>query len=114
MIELFWPTLVYIFSDPFFWPAMGLTTMTGIYIGAIIYDGDTDQVKKGAITIGSLAALMFATNAPRILANNPTSPNPGRPLASIFTNVIVCAFYLLGMVLGVLFVKTARKGKHDK
>lgn len=99
----------YVVNDPWFWPAMAFTVMTGIYIGAGLFNGDRTEIKKALITLGSLVALILATNLPRIMANNSISPTPERSFASSVTTLLVSVFYLSGIWLGVKIVNRAHK-----
>ena len=105
-------TVYYVISDPWFWPSMSFTVMTGIYIGAVLFDGDRTLIKKAVIALLSLIILIISTNIPRIMANN-TVGDPGyfRPYASIATTVVVSLFYLFGMWFGVRLVSKAHKGR---
>jgi hypothetical protein len=103
---------LYVISDPFFWATMSFTTMTGIFIGAVIYNGDVGQIKKFIASLGCYIILILSVNLSRIISqieyDQPiVSP---QPFASIVTIILVTIFYLLGMAIGVLLVKRAHKG----
>ena len=101
----------YVVEQPFFWASMGFTTLIGIFIGSVIYDGDMQQLKKGLIALGSYCTMILVTNATRVIPQIPTT-NPiklHQLFASIVTIAIVTAFYLLGIALGVVITKKAHK-----
>ena len=54
--------IIYVISDSFFLPSMAFTTMLGIFIGAVIYDGD-------------LNVLVLDENGPEILITEPDQIN---------------------------------------
>lgn len=100
---------VYITSDQYFWPSMAFTTMVGIYIGAVLYNGDVEQVRKGVIGIFSYATLLLITISSRVLPRISSTTPIYQPLASLETVVVVTLAYLLGMFIGVKIVKRAHK-----
>lgn len=108
-----WSSILYIIADEFFTIAMGLTTCIGLFIGATIFDGMLEQVKKAMIALGCYAVLIASTNASRIvpLITDNHINNDYQPLAGIATLLFVTIFYLLGMILGVFVTKMAHKRK---
>jgi len=109
MIDTFLCTLNYVVRDPFFWPSMAFTVMVAIFIGAIIYNGDIEQVKKALLFLGCYVGLLLTVNVSRVIPTVADATHPERPFGSAVTIVLVTFFYLLGMALGVLLVRGARK-----
>jgi hypothetical protein len=105
--------ILYVSSDPFFWPSMGITTMIGIFIGAVIYNGDVTEVKKMIASLICYAVLISTVNLTRVLPDLPIVAN-SKPLGSIITIFIVTIFYLLGTFIGVKITKKAHKGTKSK
>jgi len=93
----------------FFWPAMAFTSMIGIFIGAVIYNGDVREIGKSIISLASYALLIILTITTRV------GPDLGgispehyyMPFAGVMTILVVTAFYLLGMCIGVKIIKYA-------
>lgn len=104
-------SLYYVTSDFYFWPSMTFTTMVGIFIGAVIYDGDLKQIGKALVAISSYILLLTTANLTRVIPEINVVVNPYKPIAGIVTMVIVTIFYLLGMFLGVLITKHAHRGR---
>lgn len=105
-------SLNYVTTDQFFWLAMGMTTVLGLFIGAVVYDGVIKDVKKVVIVLLSYVSILSFTNYARIL---PIIIKDGiheqnQPLAGIVTILLVTFFYLLGMILGVFITNKAHKG----
>lgn len=113
MINIIWQSILYVTGDPFFWASMGFTTMVGIFVGAVIYDGQVDQIKKLIAALTSYVILLLVVNLTRVIPEMIMATNPFKPIASAVTTVIVTIFYLFGMWLGVKLVKRAHNGKSD-
>lgn len=107
-IQMFTNSIIYVMSDPFFWPSMSFTTMVGIFIGAVIHDGDTKQLNNTLLSLAAYGTLILVTNLTRVLPLVGNSINPAKPLASIATTLLVSIFYLLGLFIGVKLVEHAR------
>ena len=103
--------LTYVTSAPLFWASMGLTTSTAMFIGVLLYDGNVQQVGKGALGVGSYAFFLMFTTVPRVYSrfdNVTRSCIPGA-FAGTTTIVLVTLFYMLGLVLGVLISRSRRQ-----
>jgi hypothetical protein len=100
----------YIISDPFFWPSMAFTTMVGIFIGAVIYDGIVSEVKKMIASLACYAMLIITVNLTRVVPLIPQAikGTEHQLFASVETMALVTAFYLLGTYLGVRITKKAQ------
>jgi len=100
----------YITTAPFFWGSMGFTTAVGMFIGAVIYDGNLPDVKKGIVSILSYACMLFWIISSRVFNGISTALQPERALASLLTIMIVTVFWVFGVYLGV-WVLNLRKIK---
>ena|SRR3989304_4108505 len=114
MIDIIWQSIVYVTTDPWFLPSMGFTTMVGIFIGAVFYDGNLTEIRKFIGAMLSLVILIVMVNLTRAIPQIPLSSYPYKPIASATTTIIVSGFYLFGMGLGVKLVSKAHKGKVEK
>jgi hypothetical protein len=110
-MNLILQSIYYVAGDPFFWPSMAFTTMTGIFIGAVVYDGELEAVKKTIFSLLCFVALLVTVNLTRALPDVQTTVASFKPISSATTTVIVSLFYLGGMLLGVKLVKRAHKGR---
>jgi hypothetical protein len=97
----------YVVSDSYFWPSMAFTTMVGLFIGAIIYNGDISQVKKMIASLLSYMVLIVTVNLTRVIPQ--VTSDQIKPLASLVTIIFVTLFYLIGTYAGVLITKRANK-----
>jgi hypothetical protein len=90
---------------------MGFTTLIGIFIGSVIYDGDMDQIKKALIALSSYCLMLVVSTLTRVLPQIPiVEPIKTYQLfAGVTTILIVTFFYLLGMFLGVIITKKAHE-----
>ncbi len=110
-ITLLYQSLLYITADPFFWPSMSFTTLIGIFVGSVVYDGDMEQIRKALITLSSYCFMLFTITATRVIPTIPYAVHAERSFAGIVTIVLVTIFYILGMFLGVYIT---RKAHHHK
>lgn len=103
----------YVTSAQFFYPSMGMTAMTSIFIGAAFYNGEIRAMWKGAIAIGSYAGLLLLTTISRIiqtLQNSNIEHSPAyMAYAGVVTIFFLTIYYILGMIIGVYTVKRVRK-----
>jgi len=113
MIDIILQAFKYVTSDFYFWPSMTFTTMVGIFIGAVIYDGDVREVRKGLIALASYVLLLATVNLTRVIPEIGAASVPYKPIAGIVTMILVTVFYLFGMWLGVKITKRAHKGRTD-
>lgn len=107
MFDFITYAFIYVVSDQYFWPAMALTTMTSLFIGAVIYNGDIDDAKRGLFSIASYACLLTLVTSARVLNNITPLSSKHQPLAGLITIFCVSVFYIFGMYLGVKIVKSA-------
>lgn len=107
--------IMYVVKDPYFGMAMSMTIASSLFIGAAIYDGLIDDVKKAIITIAYYAFLIAGTNLTRILPiiASGNVHDVRQPLAGVVTLGFITIAYLLGMYVGVKIVNRVHKGKHD-
>jgi len=106
-------TILYVISQPYFWPSMAFTTLIGIFIGAVVYDGVLKEVKKLCLSLFVYMALLLTVNLTRVIPQTMGKDLPKlvSGYSQSVTIFIVTIFYLLGMWLGVLMVRKAHKGK---
>lgn len=104
-----WAAFLYVTSDPFFWPSMTFTTLIGIFIGSVIYDGDVEQIRKAIIMLSSYVIMIILVTLTRVIDDITPSITQGKPFAGLITISIVTFFYLIGMLLGVVITKMAHK-----
>lgn len=102
----------YVISDPYFYGSMAVTILMGMFIGAIIYNGDFQQVKKGLISIISYFILIVITQLARIFPKlTDVSENQyHQPLAAIETIIFITIAYIFGMIWAVILVRKAHNG----
>ncbi len=107
--------LAYVTGAPLFWLAMGMTSATGVFIGAIIYNGDIPMFKKGLVTVLCYTFFLLLTTTTRVASGRTVETIFSHPnaTAGIITIVFITFFYLLGMCIGVFTVNKVLKGKHD-
>jgi RsiW-degrading membrane proteinase PrsW (M82 family) len=110
-IAFLYQSFFYITSDPFFWPSMSFTTLIGIFIGSVIYDGDMEQIRKALITLCSYCFMLLTVTTTRIMPTIPFTTHPERPFAGVVTIFLVTIFYILGMFLGVFITRKAHNHK---
>lgn len=104
-------SIKYVVGDHYFLPSMAVVTMMGIFIGAVIYNGDVKEVKKVIAVVLTYASLLAMANFSRIIPLLDTAKTSYQPLAGITTLLFVTLFYVLGMGWGVYLTKKAHKGK---
>lgn len=112
MIELFMEALQYVYVQPFFWGSMAFTTIIGMCIGAIIYDGLIDQVKKACITVATYSIIVIAVTLTRTFPQINLAKSMGMEyqiFANMATVFVVTLFYVLGMYLSVKLINRLYK-----
>lgn len=111
MMEVLSGTINYVIWDTFFWPAMAFTTIIGIFIGAVIYDGLLEDIKKMILSLTVYGLIIATVNITRIIPKfvDHSIVDPSKPLASTVTLILVTLFYLLGMYIGVQMVNKAHR-----
>jgi hypothetical protein len=97
--------LLYVTVDPFFLPSMAFTTMMGIFIGAVIYDGKYQELKKMVISLMCYMILIVTVTLTRVGPQIASGTHGVHPLASIITIFMVSIFYGFGTFLGVRITK---------
>jgi hypothetical protein len=93
----------------YFLPSMTFTTLVGIFIGSVIYNGDLRQIKKALVAIGCYVSLLTITTITRVMPAINTATAPYKALASIITIIIITIFYVFGIYLGVRITKKAHQ-----
>jgi hypothetical protein len=95
---------------------MGMTSAVAMFTGAMIYDGDLNQVKKGLLSVGSYAIMLFWMILARVqntLNNVPLDPkHPEYAIAGMISIAAITVAWLLGIELGVLIFNRKYRGKH--
>lgn len=111
MIDIILCTINYVIWDTFFWPSMAFTTTIGVFIGAVIYDGLLNDIKKMILSLTIYAIIIATVNLTRIVPQFDVNTiiDPSRPFASTITLILVTVFYLLGMYIGVAMVNKAHR-----
>lgn len=99
----------YVTIAPYFWHTMVATTMSSIFIGAILYNGDLENLFKGMIALIPYIALLVLTTTIRLSSVEIESTTMA--FAGLTTIAFITFFYILGLVLGVLITKLAHRKK---
>lgn len=108
-------SIEYATGAPYFWGSMGFTAAIAVFVGAAIYDGHLNQVKKALISVLSYAGMVVWVTSSRIantLSISGKEPNPERPLGSIVALICVTASWVLGVLIGVLIFRYKYKDKY--
>lgn len=109
-------TLVYVTYAPYFWPSMGFTTAIAMFVGAMIYDGQLNQVKKGLLSVGSYVAMLLWVTLSRVVTMAQRTPDRVSEMtfAGIATILLITFFWVLGVFLGVWIISQKYQGQHLK
>jgi len=97
--------ILYIIKDPFFLPSMTFVTMIGVFIGAVLYDGEIKQLKRMLLSLFCYAGLIVAVTLTRVIPRVKLGLITIHPYAQIITIFVVTIFYLLGTFVGVKIIK---------
>ena len=111
MLNTFTTTIQYITADLYFWPSMAFTTVIGIFVGSVVYNGDMKELRKGLILLVSYCCMVLFVTTTRVMPQLKTTTHAYQLFSGIFTLAIVTLFYLVGMFLGVRITKFAHKHK---
>lgn len=101
-------SLVFVANQNMFWGSMGFTTAIAILVGVLLYDGNTDQAKKGTLAVLSYGAMILWTTFVRVFPNALDRNfiySDGRAFATIVTIFYITIFWLLGIYIGVKLFK---------
>lgn len=106
----------YATKAPYFWGSMGFTTATAMYVGAAIYDGQLDQIKKALISVLSYSFLLIWTTFSRLMHTMSLDPSeilhPERPIGNLVALICVTVAWVFGITLGVLVFRLKYGGRH--
>lgn len=92
-------TIQYVISAPYFLESMTMVTLCAMFIGATIYNGDTNKLAKWLVTTVPYMLLLIATNLMRIHSGEIT--NEVQAYAGSISILIVSFFYFFGMMISV-------------
>ena len=105
----------YVTNANLFWLSMGMTASIGIFVGALIYNGDITMFKKGILTMSFYIFFLLLTTTARITDGRSltTILNHPNATAGLITIIFITFFYMLGMCIGVIILNSAlhKKGK---
>lgn len=112
MMDPITKSFFYVINGDFFWSAMSLTSIVGMFVGAVIYNGNLKEIKKALISLASYATLIMFTGTARIAPTLDTisQDNLHQVFAGRMTVCLVTIFYFIGMFIGVAVTKIAHKG----
>lgn len=116
-IEVILSSLEYVVNGAMFWGAMGFTTAIGMFVGALLYDGELDQARKGLLSVLSYACMLLWVNFHRVnetLAskNFDFGNHPEYAPAGTITVIVVSIAWILGVLIGVFLFRRKYKGMH--
>ncbi len=109
----------YMYEVPLFWGTVGFTVAIAMFVGAIVYDGNVDEIKKTIISVFSYALMLFWMAVLQIFDARIRHPEIltefVKPTTYVIAlNVIVTTIaWLLGIWLGVITV-FVKKERHKK
>ena len=109
-MNLIKPELLYVVGDAFFFPSMAVTSIIGIFIGAVIYYGNFKELKKMIISLFCYASLIATVTLTRSIPHLAETEFK-HPFSGAMTILFVSAFYLLGTFIGVKVTKFAHPKK---
>jgi len=98
-------SIEYAINAPYFWSSIGFTIATAMFVGAAIYDGHLDHVKKALVSVLSYALLVFWVTYSRvasIISVPDYELHPERPIGSLVALIVVTSAWVIGVFLGVL------------
>jgi len=120
MIDAIVYAFKFVSNAHFFWQSMGITTISAMFIGAVMYDGILPKAAKAAVNILLYSGLLALTHLTRIYPNLyiyselPPSTH-AQVYAGLATTLYISLAYVTGILLGVLTVWVANrkcKGNH--
>lgn len=113
--QTFIKSLLYVMSDQYFLPSVGLTTSMGIFLGATLYDGLLGRYMKALVSMSMYGFLIIVTTCTRIVPLiNDGVFRVHHPFSGVATILLISIAYFLGMTLGVLITGYANRIKKIK
>lgn len=101
-------SFAYVAKDSYFLPSMAITVIIGLFIGAVLYDGCVQEIKKLIISMLAYAIMIIAVTTERIIPSFFDGVvRVHQPFAGVATVISITIFYVLGMVIGILVTKHA-------
>jgi hypothetical protein len=106
-------SFMYMQDAPLFWASVGFTVAIAMFVGAMVYNGNIAQARKGIVSVASYGLMLFWMTISRVTQTYfdtngfSHSSRPEFAFAGTITIVVVSLAWLLGMVLGV-FTFTSR------
>lgn len=114
IMQALWESILYVISDPYFWPSMSAIVMIGIFIGSTLYDGCVKEIKKMLLSLSVYGLMIVTVTSSRVLPDF----FDGRfvthhPFSGVATVLLVTIFYSLGLFGGVRITKHVHKGREE-
>ena len=104
-------SFLYVMNANMFWQAMMMTSLTSMFIGALVYDGKLKAVSKALLSVSAYVLLLLTTYIGRLYPHIVEGNTCGELYAGVVTILLVSFFYCLGMLGGVLIVSGVNKKK---
>lgn len=107
-------SISYVVGVPYFWPTMGSVSALSIFVGSMIFDGNTRDSLKALIALLVYAAFLMFVQINRILYYTPTSDSikyTYMSYAQSVTLVFITFFWVLGVLLGTVTSRLVRRHK---
>lgn len=109
---MFTDVIGYVINAQGFYLGIGMTIASGMFVGATIYNGELNLLRKGLWTIGFYAGFLLIINISRVLETIERAGGTQRldmAWAGTNTIIITSVAYTIGMVIGVWVTKIAHK-----
>lgn len=108
LLTFLWPALLYVYGSNSFWQAMAYTTISGLFIGGMLYRNHLNQLRRVIIALAFYALAISFTSLTRVAVIE-QSLLTEQAFAAHATIIFVTLFYLLGMILGAITSKFGKK-----
>lgn len=101
----------YTTNVPYFWASMGMVVAIGMFVGALLYKGNSNELAKVLFTVGSYATMILWFNASRIYflygINNDLTVRI-QAFAGSFTVLFLSLFWLVGIISGAVIIRISK------
>lgn len=101
----------YTTNVPYFWASMGVVVAIGMFVGALLYKGKSNELIKLLFAVGSYATMILWFNTSRIYflygINNDLTVKV-QAFAGSFTVLFLSLFWLFGIISGAVIIRISK------
>lgn len=101
----------YISSVPYFWSSMGMVVALGMFVGALLYKGNINELAKVVFVVLSYVVLILWFNISRVYFLFGIRDELDFRIMALSSSAVILfisVFWLMGIVLGTAIIKFSK------